>query len=486
MRIRTLDDFMPPVSPESLEEWETLRKELIKEIEFSSSVKLLKTDAPLNAKVDFSQEVDGVVIEKVVFESLPGFFVTGNLYRPAQITGKIPAVLNPHGHWDNGRLETVDRAMIPTRCFNFAKRGMAAFIYDMIGYCDSTQLPHEGFEDEYEKYNFGRFSLQLNNSIKAVDFVSSLPYVDSERIGCTGCSGGGTQTYFLTAVDTRIKAAAPVNMASSSMQGGCICENTAFLRTRHCNTDFTMLTAPRPLFLPSCDGDWTYRAREVEFPAIKKVYELYGEKDRFEPFYRTAPHCYEKCTRELAYSFFCRAFGLSDPYDGELYADIDLEKLLWGSLPQIENAVKDEKDLFERVKKIISSNLGKLTDEEREELKNRVFVLDSEFPLDISYTVSEDHGKTAIEFDDCPPDVSRRGAKYYHTYNYADDTKRVNALVSLMKEYPEAQFKSSGKTAALCRIAAKLTADVNLTAENADFSDVFIPGYALTGMADEE
>ena len=477
---------MRPVSPESREEWEALRAELLKEIKFSSSIELLGTDAPLNPRIAPSQETDGVVVEKVAFESLPGYFVTGNLYRPADTSKKYPCVLNPHGHWDNGRLETVDRAMIPTRCFNFAKRGMVAFIYDMVGFCDSTQMPHEGFEDEYEKYNFGRFSVQLNNSVKAVDFVSSLPYVDKERIGCTGCSGGGTQTYFLTAIEPRIKAAAPINMASSTMQGGCICENTAFLRTRHCNTDFTMLASPRPLFLASCDGDWTYRSREVEFPAIGKIYGFYNAEDKFETFYRHAPHCYEKCTRELAYSFFCRAFGITDPFDGELDADIDLDKLLWGSLPECENAVKDEKDLFERVKKIIRANLEKLSADEKKELINRVFVTDEELPLDISYTVREDHGNTEVSFDACPDGVSRCGAKYYHTYNYADDTKRVNGILSLMKRYPDALFRASGKTAALCRIAAQLTENAELAVENADFSDVFIPGSGLIPIVTEE
>lgn len=479
MRIRTLDDFFPPVSPADKNEWEALRAELIKEIKFASSLELLKHDAPLNARVYPSQEIDGVVIEKVIFQSLPGFYVTGNLYRPKDTSKKYPAVLHPHGHWDYGRQEMVDRAMIPVRCFNFAKRGMVAFIYDMIGFCDARQIPHEGFAPEYEEYNFGRFSLQLNNSVKALDFVSSLPYVDEERIGCTGCSGGGTQTYFLTAIDERVKAAAPINMSSSRMQGGCICENTAFLRTEHCNTDYTMIAAPRPLFMAASDGDWTWDSERTEFPAIRKIYSFYNAEDKFETFYRVAPHGYEKCVREPVYSFFCRAFGIDDPFDGELDADIDLDKLLFGTLPVDENAVKDEKELFERVKKIIGENLSALSGEEREELKKRVFVLDKEFELDISYTELEENGKKIFTLAACPENTDTCGVKYYHTYNYADDTRRVNALVSLMNENPEALFRASGKTAALCEIAAEYAKNIEAEFTSADPSAVHIPGYAL-------
>ena len=87
----------------------------------------------LQAKVFDKLEFDGFTVEKVLFESYPGFYVTGNLYRPANQKGPFPAILNPHGHWDNGRLEMSDVSDIPTRCANFAKMGFIAFSYDMVG-----------------------------------------------------------------------------------------------------------------------------------------------------------------------------------------------------------------------------------------------------------------------------------------------------------------------------------------------------------------
>lgn len=484
MKIRTLHDVMTPVHPEDIREWEVLRKELAETLRFSSSVDLLRHDAPLDAKFYPALETDGIVIEKVVFQTLPGFYVAGNLYRPADTTKKYPAILNPHGHWDLGRTDTDPLAMIPTRCANFAMRGMVAFIYDMVGFCDTCQISHDGFDPEYELYNFGRFSIQLNNSIKALDLITSLPYVDAERIGCTGCSGGGTQTYFLTAADPRVKAAAPINMSSVTMQGGCRCENTAFLRNRFCNVDYTMLAAPRPLFMAACDGDWTRRSRSVEFPAIRRIYEMYGAEDRFETFYRSAPHCYEKVTREKAYDFFSRVLQAPNPFEGEALPDIDTDALLFGTLPLGENAVKDEKELFAVAKEIIKANLAGLGEAEREELRRRVFALDEECPLDIPYIVRDADGTDEFVFGTCPAPTDDCGALYFHTYNLADDTKRVNALFRLMRLNPGARFIAGGKTAALCEIAAKLAGCGFPEPEDIDRTDVFIPGYCLTGLTE--
>lgn len=478
MRIKTLDDSFTPLKPESLTEWGNIKKEIIKELKFSSSIELLKHDAPLDPVISSAVEYDGFVVEKVAFQSLPGFFVTGNIYRPKDTTKKYPCILNPHGHWDDGRISVVDRARIPQRCANFAKRGMVAFIYDMIGFRDCDQISHEGFREKYEDYNFGRFSLQLNNSVKAIDFVCSLPYVDSEKIGCTGCSGGGTQTYFLTALDSRIKAAAPINMSSVHMQGGCICENTAFLRTRFCNIEYTMTAAPRPMFMAACDGDWTWESETVEFPAVKHVYSLYGAEDKFETFYRSAPHCYELPTRERAYSFFCRVFGIEDPFDGEQDMEFDTSLLLWNGLPEeIKSRAKNEDELFETVKEIIEKNLAGLPEEEKNAMRRRVFALDESFPLDIPYTVDAVNKKIAL--GECPAEGDRMGIKYYHTYNYADDTKRVNALKTLFEENKDYTFTADGKTAALCLIAEKLTENVKLETNAPDGTNIRIPGRKL-------
>ena len=480
MRIRTFNDIMTPVAPETLAEWERTRKEIVNNLRFASSIDLLKHDSPLNAKIFGAAEYDGFVVEKAVFESLPGFYVTGNIFRPKDTSKKYPVILNPHGHWQHGRFETKDLARLPQRCANFAMRGMVAFIYDMIGYNDSSQLPHGDFRPEYEDWNFGRFSLQLNNSLKAIDFVSSLPYVDAERIGCTGCSGGGTQTYFITALDERIRAAAPVNMASTRMQGGCICENTAFLRTEFNNIDYTMAAAPRPLFMSASDGDWTVTSETVEFPAVKRIYDMYGATEMYEHFYQSAPHCYNLPIRERVYSFFCRRFGIVDPFDGEIDLEIDTEQLKIGDLPECEGFIRSDEEMFDLAKRIMRSNLKKLTKEERKDLTRRVFALDRSFDLDIPYVAEEDvKGSRNVRLGRCPEAADTCGAGYMHCYNYAEDTRRVNALIHLFAQYPGARFTASGKTAALCSIAAGISGKADLSLQQPDSSDIHIPGSAL-------
>lgn len=484
MKLRTLDDNMTPLAPKTLQEWEGEKTKLLANLRFASSIDLLKHDAPLNAKVFGAIEFENFVVEKVIFQSLPGFYVTGNLYRPKDTTKKYPAILNPHGHWTHGRMETKDLARIPQRCANLAMRGMVAFIYDMIGYNDSTQISHNGELPEYEQWNIGRFTLQLNNSMKAVDFVSSLPYVDAERIGCTGCSGGGTQTYFLTAIDPRIKVAAPINMASTLMQGGCICENTPFLRTVYNNIDYTMTIAPRPLFLSASDGDWTVHAQENEFPAVEKVYALYNAGENFSHFYQSAPHCYNLPIRERVYAFFCRHFGLENPYAHEIDFEIDTEALRIGNIAEYlegEPFCKDEQELWKVLCPILEQNLANQSAEWKADATKRVFDLENDYPLDIPYYVRGDKykgDKPNFVFGTCPTDADTCGVKHYYTYNLAEDTKRVNALVKLMQKNAEATFTASGKSAVLCRLANSI-AKCGTMALTEEEGTLRIPGLAL-------
>ena len=148
--------------------------------------------------------------------------------------------------------------------------------------------------------------LQLWNSLRAVDFLCALPDVDPARIGCTGESGGGTQTFLLTAVDERIAVAAPVNMVSTHMQGGCLCENPPLLRIATTNVEIAALAAPRPLLLVSATGDWTCNTPRVEFPAIHAIYQLFGAGERVATVQIDAGHNYNQASREQVYPFFAR------------------------------------------------------------------------------------------------------------------------------------------------------------------------------------
>lgn len=203
-----------------------------------------------------------------MLETLPGFTLSGNLYRPKGTVGKVPALLCAHGHWEDGCVNPE----VHQRCICWAKLGAVVFMYDIVGYNDSKPFTHVFLNDRLRRWGFSLASLQTWNSIRALDWLTSLPDVDSARIGCTGESGGGTQTFLLTALDPRIKVAAPVVMVSDSFQGGCVCENAAGLRHGTDNAEFAALAAPRPMILVGASGDWTARTMTNAFPAIRGVY----------------------------------------------------------------------------------------------------------------------------------------------------------------------------------------------------------------------
>ena len=191
----------------------------------------------------------------------PGFLVTGNLYRPIG-DGPFPAVLAPHGHWAYGRLENTTLNSVPGRAINLARQGFVVFTYDMIGYDDSRQLPHTFGGKRETLWGLSLAGLQLWNSIRSLDFLQSLPYVQRDALAVTGESGGGTQTFLLAAVDDRVKVAVPVNMISLHMQGGCLCENPPALRLDTTNVEIAATIAPRPLLMISATGDWTANTLE--------------------------------------------------------------------------------------------------------------------------------------------------------------------------------------------------------------------------------
>jgi dienelactone hydrolase len=288
----------------TLADWEGRKASLRKQILSAAGLLPMPEKTPLDPRI-FGRIVDGdYSIEKVLLETLPGYYLGGNLYRPAGKSGKFPAVATPHGHWTYGRLENTELATIPGRCINLARQGYVVFAYDMVGYNDTIQTPHAFGGPREQIWSFGPLGLQLWNSIRVVDFLQSLAEVDAERIAATGASGGGTQTFLLTAVDDRVKVSAPVNMLSAIMQGGSPCENAPNLRVDAFNLEIGAMTAPRPLLMVSATGDWTRNTPREEFPAIQSIYELYKQPARIETIQIDALHNYNQRSREAVYGFF--------------------------------------------------------------------------------------------------------------------------------------------------------------------------------------
>lgn len=321
---RHTDTVFAPLEFDSIDEWEAYAADLRRKILVASGLFPMPERTPLNAQVFGKVERDGYTVEKVYFEAYPGFYVTGNLYKPTG-DGPFPGVACPHGHWSNGRLEDNERGSVAARSITFARMGIVSFSYDMVGYVDSLQVSrnwsHSGgnvpAETRREQALWGLHpsALQLWSGVRVLDFLESLPEVDPDKLGCTGASGGGTQTFLLTAIDNRVKVAAPVNMISHTMQGGCPCENAPLIRYHASNMEIGALAAPRPLMMVSATGDWTKATPEVEYPAIRHIYSLFGVPERVREKQIDAPHNYNQASREAVYPFFGEfLLGEADKY----------------------------------------------------------------------------------------------------------------------------------------------------------------------------
>jgi dienelactone hydrolase len=313
-RVNKLETHQAMPEYKTRAEWEQRKAHLRKQILFAAGLDPMPAHTPLHAQIFDRVEESNCTIEKVLLETLPGVYLGGNLYRPKNSPGKHPAVLSPHGHWTYGRLENQPLNSGPTFGMNLARQGYVAFLWDMVGYNDTLQLPHKFGSPAEQLWGFGPFGMQLWNGIRAIDFVESLEDVDPKQIGMSGASGGGTQTFTLAAVDDRIAFDSPVSMVSASYAGGDLCENAPGMRVRANNMEIAAMMAPKPMLLVAATGDWTKNTMTEELPAIRKIYELYAKSENVEGVIFEAPHNFAKPAREAVYKFFGKhVMNVTDP-----------------------------------------------------------------------------------------------------------------------------------------------------------------------------
>lgn len=363
---KTLNGYFPFAVPKTKEEWLKRREVVREQTLVSHGLWPMPEKTKLEPTIHGKIERDGYTVEKVFFASTPGHYVTGSLYRPngdEKKSQKYPAILCPHGHWKEGRLyengeaaakneiktgaeKTLEGAMYPlqARCQMLARMGFVVFFYDMIGYADSTAIPHiaksgvphpDGFADaEGELRLQSLMGLQTWNSIRALDFVESLPEVDPKRIGITGASGGGTQTFVLTAIDDRVTAAFPAVMVSTAMQGGCICENCSLFRVGTGNIELAAVFAPKPMAMSGAK-DWTEEIETKGYPELKQLWKLLGKEENvLAKAFTQFGHNYNQVAREMMYGWFNKHL---------LGNDKAVEELPFKPVPPAELRVFDDK-----------------------------------------------------------------------------------------------------------------------------------------------
>ena len=365
--LKDLNGYFPFTPPSDLKSWESRKAEVQRRILVSQGLWPMPTKTPLNAVIHGKVECEDYTVEKVYFQSAPGLFVTGNLYRPKNVRGKVPGIMFAHGHWTDARLSSQPedklrveiasgaerfasggKSRFQSMCVQLARMGCVVWQWDMLSDSDALQFSRDvihGFATQRPEMNavadWGLFSPQAEahlqsvmglhtwNAVRGLDFLLSLPEVDPERTAVTGSSGGGTQTMMLAAIDDRIKLSFPVVMVSTAMQGGCSCENASLLRLNTGNVEFAALCAPRPQGMNTAN-DWTKEMASKGFPELQALYGLYGKKDnvfleRGEHF----PHNYNAVTRSAFYTFLNKHFrlGQSSPVIERDYQPLSREEL---------------------------------------------------------------------------------------------------------------------------------------------------------------
>jgi hypothetical protein len=276
---------------------------------------------PLNARVTGQIQADGYVIDKVVYESLPGYYVTANLYRPNQ-PGRYPAVLLQAGHTQEGKAEPQLLAA------NLALKGFVSLAFDPAGqgereqtYDPQLKSPAAGWSTN-EHIQSGAQTTLIGEGLaryyiwdakRSIDYLVSRPEVDAARLGAAGCSGGGALTTFIGALDPRLKAVIPacfpnsyrLLFSGSDPHSEMTLPQHVFLGLD--TADFVELSAPTPWLIQATEQDYfTPPGAKLVYEEARRWYRLYGAEDKIAYFVGPGGHGTPLVSREAVYRWLIR------------------------------------------------------------------------------------------------------------------------------------------------------------------------------------
>ena len=292
---------------------------------------------PLNARVTGVIKKDGYRVEKVLFESIPGYYVTAALFIPDKIKGKSPAILNAIGHSTQSYRRDIYQHFI----INLVKKGFIVLAYDQIGqgerlqYYDATlgksrfgstsEHSYPGAQCFISGYSPAKYFIW--DAIRAIDYLLTRKEVDPDRIGMTGLSGGGTSTAFTAAIDDRILAAAPTCFITNyeylfKTIGPQDAEQNIFqfLKDGMDHPDLVELRAPKPTLLVSTTRDFfSIQGVRETFNEAKNAYRAFGKENNLQISEGDFEHGFIKNNNEATYAFFQKYLdNPGDPSDEEV------------------------------------------------------------------------------------------------------------------------------------------------------------------------
>lgn len=311
----------------------SIRKRLLDDVVFHGWPKAW-TEAPPKFEDLGTIEGKGYRMRKLRYEIVPGFQSTAILYEPENVSGKIPAILNPNGHeLVLGKAAEYKQK----RCINFAKRGIMALSLEWL-YCGELHIPENKHEfgahlDLVGANGVGLFYLAMR---RGLDYLYDHPNVDRTRLGVTGLSGGGWQTIILSSLDPRVTVSVPVAGYSAFISKlervGDYGDNEQVPQDFLVSEDYSHLTAmraPRPtLIIDNAEDDCCFRAALVKpyvYDDVKPFFKLYDKEAAFQWHENTDPstHNYQLDNRLQAYRFFSKHFGMS-PVEQEIPVDAEI------------------------------------------------------------------------------------------------------------------------------------------------------------------
>lgn len=279
--------------PGSLLQWEERKAEIRRQVLEDLGLVPLPERIPLNVHRAGKLVREGYTVERIYWQTWPGYYAAGRLYMPINAQFPAPAILNPHGHWENGNRNPVVQA----RLIALALKGYVCLTIDSVHYYDYWA----GITPQ---------TIMTWNNIRALDLLATMPEVDPLRIGSTGCSGGAQQTFYLMAVEERLSAAVPVCMVSKFSTiiapdvAHCACNHVPGIAEDMDCPEMAAAFAPRPAFIISVTGDWTKDFPADDLPDLRHVYALYGADKALGASHHDCGHDYNLAMREEAYAFF--------------------------------------------------------------------------------------------------------------------------------------------------------------------------------------
>ncbi len=323
------------------------RKQWVRQTFLSLLGGLPDYNGPLNPRITGRIEAGNYTIEKVIFESLPGFYVTANVYRPSSPlnqAGRYPGVLLQAGHTQEGKPEGQRLAA------NLALKGFVVLAFDPVGQGEREQTYDRRIGGALagwsvpEHIQAGAQSILIGESVaryfiwdarRALDYLASRPEVDAARLGAVGCSGGGALTTFIGALDPRLQAVAPACFINSyrllfaGPDPDSEMSPPRLLASGLDMADYVELSAPTPWLILATEGDYfTPAGARLVYEEARRWFGLYGAEDKLRFFVGKGPHGTPLETREAIYEWMIRWLkdGRGDFHEQPvtLYANHDL------------------------------------------------------------------------------------------------------------------------------------------------------------------